>query len=767
MKTEAVERKGTKIEGNKVLAAKLGFLAALSYFLPQSQILGGISPFAICLTACLPLKYAWLTALGSCLGYLIKGLEQNTILYLIVLAFVFAMKVIFRNFHFTRKLAFSASLSLYGFLIVYIVSYFMFEFTPVDMALRVCESIIACGITCFLYLATNAMLQRGSMMQFSQIELASTGIMAMLGIVSLCTVSIYQLNLGIVFGTVCLYIIISRLGAVGGAVGGILLALSLNLYSMDFINLSAIVLVAGFLAGIFKMLGKLGQVAIFLSVSVFCTFIVGLNMNMLFHLVSIVIASGLFLAIPERMLSWFAIAGLNNDSRQQDSTMKDNIENRLSFAAETIRDLQNSLQKVSNKLDRMEGEDITNIYNKTATSVCQSCALKLSCWDEHYLETAEAFQAMMKQVQQKNVITPEFVKRLPQLNCCRPVQLSEALYQNYQAFSTRDLTNRHISEIRGLAVEQLSGVSQMLWEVSEEISDIQSNEANASNIVSDIFTELAVKPKSVFCNLNKYERMEIEIDTLTGVEIDLEQLRHDISGALKRQFAPPSVSKISNKLRVSLYEVPTYLAEFGAYQITNEKDEICGDSYEYFLDSKGNAYLILSDGMGSGRHAALDSTMTCGIILKLIKAGFGLDSIIKFVNSSLQVKSSDESLSTIDVAKVDLYTGQVDFFKAGSASSFVVMNHKVAKVETNSLPVGILQGIEFDKKSVMVADGDVVVIISDGILEIGDTAVSTLIHQNLNLSCEELSKTICREVKSQLPAHDDLTALVLRLNTGV
>ena len=61
--------------------------------------------------------------------------------------------------------------------------------------------------------------------------------------------------------------------------------------------------------------------------------------------------------------------------------------------------------------------------------------------------------------------------------------------------------------------------------------------------------------------------------------------------------------------------------------------------------------MILSDGMGTGPRAALDSAMASGLMARLVKAGFGFQSALRLVNSSLLLKSRDESLATLDIVK--------------------------------------------------------------------------------------------------------------------
>ena len=120
--------------------------------------------------------------------------------------------------------------------------------------------------------------------------------------------------------------------------------------------------------------------------------------------------------------------------------------------------------------------------------------------------------------------------------------------------------------------------------------------------------------------------------------------------------------------------------------------------------------------MGTGSRAAVDSAMAAELFSKLVKSGLGFDSALRIANSALLVKSSDESLATLDAVCLDLYTGKADFMKAGAAATFIRHKDSVAMLEQASLPIGILRDISFSRATAPLSKGDVILMVSDGIL---------------------------------------------------
>ena len=181
--------------------------------------------------------------------------------------------------------------------------------------------------------------------------------------------------------------------------------------------------------------------------------------------------------------------------------------------------------------------------------------------------------------------------------------------------------------------------------------------------------------------------------------------------------------------------------------------------------------MILCDGMGTGRPAAVDGNLAAELTARLLKAGFTAELAARLVNVALALKSEDESGATLDLISVDLYTGTARLFKAGAAPGFLVHGGRVRAVGDTSLPVGILGGVNGQSRVVHLTVGDYAVLVSDGLLVDGTAWVA----KQLELSAAageapaQVAKTLvetarARALRTGRP--DDITAAVLRLENG-
>lgn len=772
MKTQVVHSSELGLSGNREVTMKAVTVAIYSFLVPRATLLGLLSPFAVITTASLPLRYAWLSLIGNLLGYVVMGFHQQNLIYITSILFVMAVKTMLKGKRIGAKRIFLSLLSGGSYLGVTMFANQILSFENIDLFLRICESFLIGGMTYIACMGTTAFLKQKSLRQYHKLELASCGILALICLLALMDYRILGFHPGIIAAVILLSVIVEKQGMIGGTVAGVLVACAVSLYDTNQIYMAGILVISSLLAGVFHRIGRLGQEAVFLSVAMFGVFISGITIELLFFMMDLLIGCGIYFMIPTQYLTMF---DLTDTKVKSDTAMKDNLENRLEFAARTVEDLQDSLDRVSKKLNQVKYQSPDTICQKTAGYVCKNCGLNLFCWDESYNDTVDYFRGLMDTIRKKGVLTEEDLEKRGEVTCCKKNLLLEKFNQNYQDYLATENTRKRIFEVQNLASEQLSGISEMLWEVSNELSEIDRQDTEAAAQVTALFSELFAPPQSVFCTINQYDRMEIDLYLSSGVEFEEETLCREVSHLLGRKFVMPSVVQVDNQVRISFYEKANFVADFGFRQISSSqsKDGVCGDSYEYFTDKRGTAYLILSDGMGNGKQASLDSRMACSMVRKLIRSGFGMESMLRFVNSSLQFKSMEESSVTLDVVKLDLYTGHAECYKAGGASSFIKTGQHVSLLESKSLPAGILSKTKFEKQLVSLNCGDFILLCSDGLLDIGEEKIVKVIEaagrKRKDYTAQEWADGVYHLFLTAVGEgqHDDVTILVLKLDPGI
>ncbi|HBN38822.1 MAG TPA: stage II sporulation protein E, partial [Ruminococcaceae bacterium] len=246
--------------------------------------------------------------------------------------------------------------------------------------------------------------------------------------------------------------------------------------------------------------------------------------------------------------------------------------------------------------------------------------------------------------------------------------------------------------------------------------------------------------------------------------LDSPKIKNEIEKICGRDFEKSRTNYSGSNVMLTIIEKPNFKMSFGFAQYCAE-GKLCGDTVKTINDTRGHMIFIISDGMGKGGRAALDGAMGAGLLSKLLSAGFGFDSSLKVVNSALLVKSSEESLATLDCACVDLFTGKCEFFKAGAPRSYVVKNHSVSKCELSSMPAGILRGIEFAKRTTVLNVGDEIIMMSDGITDIGEELLDDFLKYDDSDGPSDRAQDILDFAVAHSDARhrDDMSVIVAKL----
>lgn len=751
------------------IAVRCAIVFLASVLLANARILNSISGFGVSFAAALSPVYAVASILGSLAGYLLFGTMSENLVYIAALFFVFAVKL-FLSRSTIRKAppALFGAISLVAMLAAGIILSVIEHSPTMLVILRILQAMIAFAVTFFCCMAFKAALSGRKIGSYTKKEYYCFAMVAIMFLIALCDIHIGTMfSLGRTAALLLILIFVYRGGYLGGLVCAVISAVAVGLYSSNYAMLGGLMIVAAFFSGIFSRFGRLPLTAVFIVTNTCGMFLIGAQQNQIAYMFDVFAASVIFMILPERF-SRFASLIPQQDSKISAASSQYSalLSSKLNFAAGTIDDLRGSLETVSKKMNDICANNISTVYDKTAEDVCKHCGMKMFCWETAYSNTMDAFNSLTQTLRQQGAVSMETMPQYFQVKCCKLSDLTMMTNFYYQEFLSRESANRKVNEAKLVATEQFEGIADMLCEIGDELGEVARFDDSAVKKVREVLAGAGIHAEEVCCLIDKNGRMCIEIYLEEAITFRKNTLSEQLSSALEREFDIPSVMTAGNKIKLAFFEIANYSVDFCCHQIHAENDNYCGDSYEYFLDSRGFAYLILSDGMGSGGRAAVDSTMTCSFILKLIKAGFGFESAIKLINSSLLVKAPDESLATIDIAKLDLYTGEAEFLKAGATASYVLKDRSVAKIESTSFPVGILKGAKFDRFQMKLSDHDIVVLVSDGVTATGMDWVGSELELGAKKSAKELAVRIAKEAqRRRIDGHsDDITVMVAKMS---
>ena len=343
-------------------------------------------------------------------------------------------------------------------------------------------------------------------------------------------------------------------------------------------------------------------------------------------------------------------------------------------------------------------------------------------------------------------------------------QVSESVRDVREKINEMGRTEPMESELRMVAADQFFSISDMLADLAFEFDEAELFDYKAAGKIRRMLGEYDIYPENISVIVDKFNRTRVEISAPSKTRgLDSPRIKAEIEKICGRYFEKSRTNYSGKSQMVSIIERANYKMDFGFAQYCAE-GKLCGDTIKMINDGRGHMIFIISDGMGKGGRAALDGAMGAGLLSKLLSAGFGFDSSLKVVNSALLVKSSEESLATLDCACVDLFNGKCEFYKAGAPKSYVLKNNSLSKCELSSMPAGILRGIEFAKRTTVLNVGDEIIMMSDGITDLGGI-LDEFIKVNDKVTSNERAQAILDFALEHGDSRhrDDMSVIVARL----
>ena len=208
---------------------------------------------------------------------------------------------------------------------------------------------------------------------------------------------------------------------------------------------------------------------------------------------------------------------------------------------------------------------------------------------------------------------------------------------------------------------------------------------------------------------------------------------------------------------------PRFSCVTGAALRPREGETLCGDQTASF-EAGGAAYLLLSDGMGSGENAHREAAMTVRLLKQFLQAGVEPPPALKTLNTALLLRCREGGgFTTIDLARIDRASGAVTLYKYGAAASYFKKHGRVVRYAGSALPAGLENAAQQPEAiRFTLPPGGWLVLLSDGVTAgDGDEWVQDLLAGWEGRSPEELARRILTLSADHGGLSDDCAVLAL------
>ena len=610
----------------------------------------------------------------------------------------------------------------------------------------------------FIARCLPVLISKDSLYSLSSEELTACVVTLSIALMSLSTLDIYSLSPARI---IAVFVIISaaRYGREAtGAIAGVTLSFAVSITGTDGYFIIGAYAMGGLLAGVFSPMGRFVCAGAFIISNV--ASVIGFydQYPISTQITEVMFGAFMFLFIPRSADKVLAHLFSPSPMIARVDELRKSLVMRLKFASTALSDVSGTVTEVSERLSKIDEPDLNQVFLKVENDCCKGCGLRIYCHESNRHKTIGSFLNITKIIRKKgNATTDDFDEDFSN-RCCHPSDITASLHRHFLSYMAKESANKRIAEIRTVVSDQFGGLSDMLSDLATDYNTSEKYDTATAQSISEVFKKFGIITTDICCKTDKYRRMTVEAVTqpVNMSRINKAKILNELYRTTLRKFEYPSVSQSGNRTMISLSEKAELAVDYGYMQYPCSNSKVCGDSCSVFDDGKGRTVMIISDGMGSGGRAAVDSAMASGLIGRLIKAGFGFDCSLKIVNSAMLFKSTDESLATVDIMAIDLFSGDATFLKAGAADTIVKKKGRIGRAKCSNYPAGILRDVNFDKTSSALSAGDIIVMMSDGAAGDDDKWVEKELLNWHNGNAQVLSEHLAAIAKRRRdPKHED------------
>ncbi len=731
---------------------------AVASFFAGSATFNGFAPFGVAFAAGVPAEYIPAAVLGCTAGSFYAYSADVLALRYVASALIagIASYIFKRNFKQKFHTYTSAFSCFFALLATGIAVSASITLTFAEVAIYSAEGLAGALIAFLFCVVCGIDFGKRNVLSFSAQETAAVLVTFCVMMLAFDAFSFYMILPGVTVGCYVVLVAATFGGEKYGAVFGITAGLMIGITQGNTFITGGVAL-GGLLGGILSKHNRIIAALVFGISVVAAAFSDGDWLTKVNLLYNVAVGVLLFVFMPKSISVYFKNAFLTNSDIAYTSGQKSVFVSRLFTAADGMNDVTERVKAVAGIYRRRTAANENDIYLKTAKKICSECPNADNCADN-----TAVFKNIVDMLKRKNSVEeddlpPRFV------DCVNKSKVISELSYGLECYRTSMREAAKTGETVNIVSDQFSSVAKLLQNFARSFGEADEFDVTKTNLVRNILHgSLGYEAFScgVFKNVN--DKLYCELSFKGVKRIDYKKTVKAVSEVLGLRFEEPAVTRLSDgTVNIIFCERTRYCVQSGGYQINSDGGKWCGDTYDSFFDGKGNFYMILSDGMGTGQKAAADSVMCCSLTSLLLRAGYPPDCILKMINSSMLVRSGEESLATLDVAVLNLYTGETDFYKAGAAATIAMRKLKMFKIEKPSLPVGILGQVKFETVDLQFGDGDAFVLMSDGVEENTVVKWREMLKRASEYDGRQLAVNLANAVKkADANTHnDDITVL--------
>jgi stage II sporulation protein E len=552
-------------------------------------------------------------------------------------------------------------------------------------------------------------------------------------------------------------------GMAWGCASGVALGSALDASAGGEPFFSSVYALAGLIAGVFSQRGRFAFTAVYILTNAAAALWNWSNPYSDAVLYETFAASVIFMLLPGSMLKAWKERFWGPDTAETGASFAARYAKRRTESAAAAFEEVYTILKHNVEGGRNDN-DAATVFDVASDMVCRRCGRSGHCWHRNYNDTFGIMNDVTPLMMDKGELAASDFPMRFRDTCVDLRNYVSAVNTELKAMLMRRQYRARLGDRRDSLYSRFKDLSNVLYGIAADIPADAADDEEASLTESRLNAFLrasAIDAKAaVFADTGKRIHAEITGDIRALRRINDWEAR--LSEVSEHRLSPSGAGPNA----VCMVETEPLKATIGVASLRKRGEDVSGDNGAFFKTDDGFLCVTLSDGMGSGRGASRDSQTATRVLEKFLKAGVSPQTSLRILSAIMTMRGEDDGgCATVDLLRVDLWSGNAEIYKFGAASSYINDGGAVSRVCGESFSAGLGDDVP-DRAELKLTPGSFAVIVSDGVTGTGEDWISRYLTA-YDYTGEDFAKMLARDIvesaAKRYGTDDDMTCLVVRM----
>ena len=753
-----------KIKLNRYINIKTVIFMLLGFFLSRFTIVDGVAPFGIAFFLFFIKfdQYKYPVFLSTLAGVLLSFNDISSVIkysICLVVILIFSNKI--------KKLDSISKISLLGAIILLPMSLgevaYYSNNNVYDYIVVFMEFVVTFISSYIFSFGIKFLLNNKSKMYISPEEVVSLSLLVAFSIIGMGDIGLFGVSVRGVLATVLILTASILGGSTLGATSGVIVGLGFMISNVVSALYMGVYSFAGLVSGAFNKLNKyISIIGYLLSWIIIYSYTSGITSN-LSQIIDIAIGCLIVSLIPKsffsKMEKLVKTKVDSNEAVYEYITRSKNItSSKLMNIQRVYNELANTFDKVRERDKIIDQRDVATIIDMIHNDECKYCSMQRICWESKFNYTYNLIYEMIEKIEDGEISERDIPDKFRK-ECMKPEIIIKVANYYYKMYALDYDWNMKLCETRNVISKQIRDISKSIESISKSLDqDIMLNLDKEKEIFDELQRNNIIVDKVNYIQENNEDfKITIEMKNCRDGCLCDEKLLKIISDFVGESLDIQKIGCqcLGENCKVILTKAEKFKVVTEVATMSRDGHIFCGDNYTFMEIYEGKYMMAISDGMGKGKKAYDESSVTIDILENMMEAKIDKEIVINTINNMLLLKSSEEIFSTLDLGIIDLKKGRLETVKMGACSTYISRENK-------------------DRHNVKIKDGDFIIMVSDGIVDAGknnDFGENWLIYFLKKLTTanpkEIANQILDRALELQLgDVEDDMTVLVTKVTSN-